>query len=156
MKRSIRIILLLAALICLSGCVSKFKQIKITSVSLESVNPVGLKNYDAVVALGIDNPAPSFNIMNLNADVRRDTVPVIHLKGENVAVAGRSSKVYRVPVSVQIDSAVSLLRLAVLARNFKAEDYKVDLSARAVVGGVGKNLSFTDLSLADLMQKANR
>ena len=144
------------ALLCLSGCVNRFKQIKITSVGVESVSPSGLKTFDAVVSLGIDNPAPAFNIMNLMADVKRDTTAMIHLKGENIAVSGRSSRVYRLPVTVQIDPAVSLLQLAILARNFKAEDYTVDVHARAVVGGIGKNLSFEGMSLASLMQKADK
>ncbi|MCR5561577.1 MAG: hypothetical protein K6F58_07170 [Bacteroidales bacterium] len=156
MKRNIAIILLAAALLSLTGCVNKFKQVKITSVELESVKPRGMKTYDAVVQLGIENPAPSFNIMNLKADVRRDSLAIIHLSGENVAVAGRSSKVYRVPVTAQIDSSVTLLQLALLARSFNAELYVVDLSAKAMVAGVGKTLEYTGIPLASLLNKASQ
>ena len=156
MKRSTVILLLLAAMLCLSGCVNKFKQVKITSVELESVKPRGMKTYDAVVQLGIENPAPSFNIMNLKADVRRDSLAIVHLSGENVAVAGRSSKVYRVPVTAQIDSAVTLLQLAMLARSFNPELYVVDLSAKAMVGGVGKKLEYNGIPLASLLNKASQ
>jgi len=156
MKRSIKILLLLSAVLCLSGCANKFKQIKITSAAIESVSPAGLKTFDAVVALGIDNPAPAFNIMNLRADVKKDTLAMIHLSGENIAVAGRREQVYKVPVKAQIDSSVTLLQLAIMARNFKPADYTVDISARAVVGGIGKNLSYTGIPLATLLEKASQ
>lgn len=156
MKRSIGIILVLAALLSLGGCANKFKKIKITSVALESVNPTGLKSFDAVVALGINNPAPSFSIMNLKADVWRDSVAMFHARGENVAVAGRSERVYRVPVSGQLDSAVTLLQMAVLLRKFNPAEYTVDLSARAVVGGIGKDLVYTGIPLVSLLEKARQ
>ena len=41
-------------------------------------------------------------------------------------------------------------------RKFKPEEYTVDVSARAVVGGVGKNLNFSGMSLASLMEKASK
>lgn len=156
MKRSVRIILFAAALLTLSGCVNKFKQVKITSAAIESLSPSGMKRFDAVVALGIDNPAPSFNIMNLKADVRKDTVAILHLTGENVAVQGKSSKVYRVPVTAEIDPSVSLLQLAIMARNFNPELYVVDLSAKAMVAGVGKNLVYNDIPLSSLLEKASQ
>ncbi len=156
MKRGVRIILLAVALLSLGGCMNKFKQIKITSVTLESVNPTGLKSFDAVVNLGINNPAPSFNIMNLKADVKRDSVAIFHARGENIAVAGRKEQIYRVPVSGQLDSAVTLLQMAVLLRRFDASEYTVDLSARAVVGGIGKDLVYTGIPLASLLEKARK
>ena len=156
MKKAIKIIVLALALLPMSSCVNKFKQIEITSAAIESVTPKGLKKYDAVVALGVKNPAPAFNLMNLKADVYRDSTAILHLTGENVAVAGRTEKVYKLPVSAQIDSSVTLMQLAILARKFKPEEYTVDVSARAVVGGVGKNLYFSGMSLASLMEKASK
>lgn len=156
MKRILRIILLLAALSAISGCANKFKKVKITSVDVESVTPTGLKSFKALVSIGIDNPAPSFNIMNLKADLRRDTVAMMHLYGENLAVEGKCEKVYRLPVTAQIDSAVSLLKMAYLVRSFNPAEYVVDISARAVVGGIGKNLVYKDIPLSSLMDQARQ
>lgn len=157
MKKGIGIIiLLLFALLSLSGCARKFKQIKITSASLESVIPEGLKNFDAVISLGIDNPAPSFNILHLKADVMKDSIPLLHAAAENVAVEGRCERVYRIPVKGSIDPSTSWLKIALLARHFNPEEYTVDISARATIAGIGKDLAYKGIPLGKLLKKEEK
>lgn len=143
MKRGFKIILpLLVGALCLSGCVNKFKQIKITSASLESIVPTGLKSFDALICLGIDNPAPSFNIMHLKADIMKDSIVVLRAAAENVAVDGKCSREYKIPVNGSIDPGISRFKLAIMARNFNPEEYTVNLSARATIAGIGKDLEY--------------
>lgn len=153
MRRGIKIILMLiAGTLCLSGCVNKFKRIKITSASLESIIPTGLKSFDALICLGIDNPAPSFNIMNLKADIMKDSIAIIRASSENVAVDGRSSREYKIPVTGSIDPDISWFQLAIMARNFKPDEYIVKLNARATIAGIGKDLEYK-VPLSRLLKK---
>ena len=155
MKRRIRITLaLLLSVLCLSGCMRRFKEIKVTSATLEEVRPDGLRNFDAVIGLGISNPAPSFNILHLQAEIRKDTLEIAHASAENIAVDGKTERVYSIPVRGGISDGVSLLRVALMLRNFKPEEYTVDVHARASIAGVGKNLEFTGIPLSDLMKKS--
>ncbi len=153
-NRIIRVLpFVLAALLACSCGINKYKDIKITSFAVESVTPTGLKGLDAVVELGVDNPAPSFNIMNLEADIFRDSTHLARFGAENLAVEARCEKVYRIPVSGQIDPSLSLLNLMVLASNFRSEEYRVSVKAKAMIAGIGKELAFDDIPLERLLKK---
>lgn len=153
-RRVIKVfIFLLAAMFACSCGVRKYKDIKITSFAVESVTPSGLKSLDALVEVGIDNPAPAFNIMNLEAEIFRDSVHLAHFSAENVAVEGKCDRLYKIPVSGQIDPAVTLLNLMLLARDFKSEEYSVSVKAKAMIAGIGKELAFDDIPLERLIKK---
>ena len=63
MKRIAKIsLLMLLAAFMLTGCVSKYKKIKVSSFEMESVVPSSLRSANVVVAVGIDNPAPSWQV----------------------------------------------------------------------------------------------
>lgn len=146
-------ILLLAAMLAGSCGIRKYKDIKITSFAVESFTPTGLKSLDAVVEVGVDNPAPAFNIMNLEAEIYRDSVHLAHLSAENVAVEGRCDRLYKIPVSGQVDPAVTLLNLMLLAKDFRSEEYSVSIKAKAMIAGIGKDLAFDDIPLERLLKK---
>lgn len=155
MKKSI-VLILTAVLVTasLSSCVSKFKKVKIVSCDVESFIPSGLKSFNAVAKVGIDNPAPDFNIKNIHATIRKDTLDILYVDAENVAVDAKSNKVYRVPVAGQLSKSVTLLQLALMAKDFKPEDYKVDISGRATVAGnIGKNIKYKDVPLKKFIDK---
>ena len=145
--------MVLLVLLSVSSCHSKFKEVRVTSFAVSSVVPTGLRSFDAVVALGVDNPAASFTLRNVRATVRRDTSAVFLLSVEDVPVRGHSEKSYQVPVHGTLAPGVTLLSLAVLARSFDPEEYAVDVSARATLAGnVGKNLEYKDIPLSKLMK----
>lgn len=150
-KELVHIVLLLMLAMCACGCADKFKQIKFTSFALASVSPSGLRAMDAVVELGIDNPAPSFNLRDIRGDLMKDTVNVAHFTAEDVAIAGKTSKVYRVPMRGSVGKGLSLLDLAYLARSTDISQYTVNLYARAYIGEIGKDLAFEGIPLESLM-----
>ena len=151
-KGPLHIALLLMLSMCVCGCADKVRQIKFTSFSLESVSPSGLKSINALVDLGIDNPAPSFNLRDIKGDLMKDTVNVAHFTAEDVAIAGKTAKVYRVPVKGSVGKGLTLLDLAYLARSTDMSQYTVNLYARAYLGGIGKDLAFEGIPLESLMQ----
>ena len=155
MKKSI--VLILAAVLAIAGlssCVSKYKKVKIVSCDVESFIPSWLKSFNAVAKVGIDNPAPDFNIKNIHATIRKDTVDVLYIDAENVAVDGKVNKVYRVPVAGQLSKSINLMQLAIMAKDFKPEDYKVDITGRATVAGnIGKDIKYKDVPLKKFIDK---
>ncbi|MBR4802018.1 MAG: hypothetical protein IK041_04325, partial [Bacteroidales bacterium] len=46
-----------AAVLFVASCAGRYKDIKITSLKLESVVPSSLKSVDAVVLVGVENPS---------------------------------------------------------------------------------------------------
>ena len=155
MKKSI--VLVLAAVLAiasLSSCVSKYKKVKIVSCDLESFIPSGLKSFNAVAKVGIDNPAPDFNIKHVHATIKKDTLDILYVDAENVAVDAKCNKVYRVPVAGEISKNINLLQLAIMAKDFKPEDYKVDITGRATVAGnIGKDIKYKDVPLKKFIDK---
>ncbi|MBQ9548868.1 MAG: hypothetical protein IJV01_06920 [Bacteroidales bacterium] len=154
MGRKTGIILLFAlVLLAAPGCRNKFKEVSVTSFDLASVVPTGLRSFDAVVALGVHNPAPEFTLRNIRGTVRRDTTALFLLTVEDVPVQGHTDKVYQVPVHGTLSDGVTLLQMAVLLRSFNPDEYKVDVSARAsLAAGVGKNLEYNAIPLSKFMK----
>ena len=48
------------------GSLAKVKEIKVTSCGVESYSMKGLRSLDAVLAIGIDNPAMEFTVNELD------------------------------------------------------------------------------------------
>ena len=155
MKRAIKIsFLLLLAAFMLTGCVSKYKKIKVSSFELESVVPSSLRSANVVVAVGIDNPAPSFQVRDIEATVKQNGSVLGLVTGEPVSVDGKCDRVYRVPLQAQLADGVSLMQLLATYSNFNPEEFTLDLHARAnVAGKVGKDIDYKDVPLSKFMKK---
>ena len=144
MKRTLKILLIaLLGLLCFSSCVSKYRKVKISSCEIESFLPSGLKGFNAVAKVGIDNPAPDFNIKSIRATIRRDSLE-----------DGKCNKVYKVPVSGQISKSFSLIQVVALASKFNPDEYRVDISGRATVAGnLGKDIEYKNVPLKKFIEK---
>ena len=155
MKKLIRIsLLLLLAAFMLTGCVTKYKKIKVSSFELESVVPSSLRSANIVVAVGINNPAPSFQVRDIEATVKQNGEVMGLVTGEPVSVDGKCDRVYRIPLQAQLADGVSLMQLLATYKNFNPEEFTIDLHARAnVAGKVGKDIDYKDVPLTKFMKK---
>jgi len=154
MRKVLKIALICLSAVLLSSCgVQKFKDIKVTSFDVDSFSPSGLKAFDAVVALGVDNPAMAFDVKHLKATVKKDTTDIMYLSAENLAVDAKCEKVYKVPVEGTLNRQFTLLQLAVMAKNFDPDEYTVDITADASAKGIGKKLEYKDMPLSKFMDK---
>ena len=155
MKKAFRIsFLLLATCLLLSGCVSKYKKISVSSFELESVVPTSLRSANVVVALGIKNPAPSFQVRDIEATVRRGEEVMGIVTGEPVSVDGKCDRVYRIPLQAQLADGISLMQLLATYKSFDPEDFFLDLHARAnVAGKIGKDIDYKDMPLTKFLKK---
>ena len=155
MKRLVRIsLLLLLAAFVLTGCVSKYKKIKVSSFELESVVPSSMRSANVVVAVGINNPAPAFQVRDIEATVKQNGNVMGLVTGEPVSVDGKCERVYRIPLQVQLAEGVGLMQLLATYKSFNPEEFTIDLHARAnVAGKIGKDIDYKDVPLTKFMKK---
>lgn len=155
MKKVLKIcILLMLAGVTLTGCVSKYKKIKVTSFELESVVPSSLRSANVVVAVGINNPAPAFQVRDLEATVKQNGNVMGLVTGEPVSVDGKCERVYRIPLQAQLAEGVGLIQLLATYKSFNPEEFTIDLHARAnVAGKIGKDIDYKDVPLTKFLKK---
>ncbi|MBR4821769.1 MAG: hypothetical protein IKZ71_01310 [Bacteroidales bacterium] len=155
MKKAIKIsVLLLLAGMLLTGCVSKFKKISVSSFELESVVPTSLRSANVVVDVGIDNPAPSFQVRDIEATIKQNGNVMGMITGEPVSVDGKCNRVYRVPLKAQIAEGVSLMQVLATYKSFNPEEFTIDLHARAnIAGKIGKDIEYNDMPLTKFLKK---
>ena len=155
MKKVLKIcILLMLAEMTLTGCVSKYKKIKVTSFELESVVPSSLRSANVVVDVGINNPAPAFQVRDIEATVKQNGNVMGLVTGEPVSVDGKCERVYRIPLQAQLAEGVGLMQLLATYKSFNPEEFTIDLHARAnVAGKIGKDIDYKDVPLTKFMKK---
>ena len=155
MKKIVKIsLLLLLASFVLTGCVSKYKKIKVTSFELESVVPSSLRSANVVVDVGISNPAPAFQVRDIEATVKQNGNVMGLVTGEPVSVDGKCERVYRIPLQAQLAEGVGLMQLLATYKSFNPEEFTIDLHARAnVAGKIGKDIDYKDVPLSKFLKK---
>jgi hypothetical protein len=150
MKIFKNIILTFASVILLAimpSC-SKMKDIKITSVGLESLSPKGFRAADAVLSLGIDNPSMAFTITKVNGLLKYNGEDFATYSADSLAVDKKCEKVYDLPCSAVISENVGLRQVMNLITSGSLEGFTTDVEAHVTLkNGIGKTFTFKDLDL---------
>jgi len=136
----------------LTGCgVSKVKDIEITSFGLESYSLKGLRSVQAVLAVGIDNPAFEFTITDLSGIVKYNGENFASYTADSLTVDKKCSKVYDLPCTATLSDGVGLMQVMSIARSESLEGFTTDVEAHVKLhNGLGKTLRFKDLDLQEL------
>ena len=106
--------ILLAAMLIACGC-GKFNDIRITSAKLVSLTPSGLRAVDAVMEVGVDNPAMTFTVAYARGTVYYAGKPLMDYSAQPVTVKRRSSEVYEVNARGTLAGGVSVLSILGMA-----------------------------------------
>ena len=107
-----------------------------------------------LVAVGIDNPAPSFEVRDIEATVKQNGNVMGLVTCEPVNVDGKCNRVYRIPMQAQLAEGVGLMQLLATYKAFNPEEFTIDLHARAnVAGKIGKDIDYKDVPLTKFMKK---
>lgn len=145
--------LLFAALLMLSSCSSKYSEVRISSVGLSSFTMEGTKQILLDVELGIDNPAPSFTLRNINATLKAEDRDILYLTCDELTIEGRTDKVYSIPVTANIAQGVNIFYILGAVQNLKDKAFMLDFSANAKLrGGFGKTIEYKDIPLSQLSE----
>ena len=151
MKRIVHIakifVLGLLALTAASCGVSKIKDIKITSVDFKYITPTSSRSLDAVLLLGIDNPASAITISGLEGIVKYGEREIANVTGGELLLKKKCQDVYELPCSASLVDGVSLLSLfPILNGSVDALSADVRLHV-ALKNGPGTDLVFNDLNI---------
>lgn len=151
MKRLIRILLAVTAIIAATSC-SASQDFKVTSCSVESVTPSGLRSLKAVLGVGVSNPGPQLTISRLEGTVKDAGREIATFQAGKVSVARRSSSVYPLSCSGTLSKGVGLGDLLKLAASKDYESMTVDMTMRVRLRcGLGKTFRFKDIKILDLI-----
>ena len=152
MRKVKHIRILLAALLVLAGCssVRKVQDIRLTSWEIRQVAPQGFRGLNAVIAVGIDNPAMDLTVERLEGLIHSDGREFARFETtEGVALAGKSEQVVDIPCTVSLCEGFNLLHVFALMETRNMDDLTADVVARVRAKGISKTLRFTDISIKD-------
>ncbi|MGN1231957.1 MAG: LEA type 2 family protein [Candidatus Cryptobacteroides sp.] len=138
---------LLTAMMIVCGC-GKFNDIRITSAKLVSLTPSGLRAVNAVLEVGVDNPAMAFTVAYARGTVYYAGQPLLDYSAQPVTVKRRSSEVYEVNARGTLADGVSVLYILGLAGNIDLNRITVDIDATLKAGGRKKKISLGNVPVA--------
>ena len=147
------IVLLGAAMLMLTGC-SKYKEIRPTSLKLESVSMQGLRAMDVQVSVGIHNPAGQLTISDFSGEIEHSGKVLGKLTLAPLVLMPRMDTVYRLNGRVNLSNDLSVIQAMSYARNpQQLKEAKVDVSAKVKLkGGLSKTLKYDDLPVEKLLK----
>lgn len=152
MKRLLSILLLFAAIVAASSC-SAGQGFKVTSCSVQSITPSGLRAIKAVLNVGVDNPGPQLTITKVEGTVYDAGREFATFQAGKVTVARRSSAVYPLPCSGSLSKGIGLGDMLKLAASKDFAQKTVDLTMKVKLRcGLGKTLKFKDIKILDLLE----
>lgn len=154
MKARIAILLAALSLLCCS-CGGGFKDIKVTSCEVKSLNPTGFSYMEVVLKLGVSNPAAELHLTGLQGVVKYQSEPCLTLTTTDIVLEGHCEKQYMVTITGKIERAFDILRIINIARDPDAlASATLDLDGRvALSSGLGKEIAKRDIPLKDLIDK---
>ena len=153
LKRVILIAVSVMAL-CLTGCkdIQNIKNIKVTSVAVETVSPNGLRGMTVGLAVGVDNPSFHVDLSEINGAVKLSGKVLGRVTMDPFTLHGKSAEIYHLKAAVTIEPGVTLSELAALLDMETLNQCMVDVSARATLkNGLSKVLNFNDIPVKDLL-----
>ena len=158
MKR-ILISLLAVSCLLLAGCKGgSYKDIAVTSARIVSIVPEGLSDLSALIEVGIHNPTVGFEVTNLEGLARYRGQDALTATADQLIVAGRTDKVYLIPVKGHIAQGFNpfqLLRLISAEADF--DDVTFTITGKvALRGGIGKNIELKDIPLSSLLNQSEQ
>lgn len=160
MKKIIRrlaLALLVALVVCVSGCkpIEKVKQIKVTSVQIEGISPVGLRSINVWLAVGIDNLSIHVGLSDISGALKLSGKVLGRVAVDPFDLRGRSAEIYHLKARISIEKGVTLNELLTLLDMETLNKCTLDVSVRGTVkGGISKVFDIKDIPMKKLLEKA--
>lgn len=157
MKNLLKRVILIAVsamALCLTGCkdIQNIKNIKVTSVAVETVSPNGLRGMTVGLAVGVDNPSFHVDLSEINGALKLSGKVLGRVTMDPFTLHGKSAEIYHLKAAVTIEPGVTLSELAALLDMETLNQCMVDVSARATLkNGLSKVLNFNDIPVKDLL-----
>lgn len=152
--KKLSIIFLAFAALVLSSCAGNFKDIRVTSCNLKSIKPSGFSAVEAVLEIGIDNPAPEIHLTDIVGAARYKGDPCLELSAGDIVLKKRSEQTYTVVVNGALSKGFHLVQfLSMIGEDDGLEFITADISCHAALAsGIGKDIGYNDIPIKNLIE----
>ncbi len=151
--RNILLAAVLAVTVLLAGgcTLSRIKDISITSVGVKYLVPTSTRSVDAVLRLGVNNPAMPFTVHDLEGLIHQEDKPIAIFTSAGTSIEGKTEQVYELPCTITLAEGVSFLDVLAIAARRSLKGLTADLDLPVITkSGVGTTLHFKDIDLTQL------
>lgn len=150
-RHIVKLLVLAAMCVAAASCgVSKVKDIKVNSFDVKYITPTSARSLDAVLLVGIHNPAMSLVVSGLEGTIKYGNRDIAVVQAGTIPLEKKSDKVYEVPCTASLVDGVSLLTLFPIFAQQSPQNLSADVHLHvALKGGAGTDLVFNDLTIAN-------
>jgi len=150
----LRLLAAVFSLLAVSACGDSIRNIRITSVQLESFKVTSSSTLEAVLLIGVNNPAKSVQVSDLCAALKYDGELIANATAQDVELEGASTLEYRLPCEATLADNISLIKAGMIMATMNPDKLKADLSLGiAPKGGKVRMLNFNDLDISGLLKQ---
>lgn len=135
----------LAVTILSSSCASSFrKKVHIQSYGVKYVVPTSARTADVMLQVGVENETVGFSVTDIHGVIKMDQDSIATFTAQDVALKGKSTEVYDVPVQAELCEGVSIIRILLMVGAGETEGLSADVDARVAKAGISKRFSVRD------------
>lgn len=154
MKRVLHISLLSALLIALLSSCNSWKDFEISSVSIQSISPRGLKAADLTIDAKIDNSGKAIQIDSISGVIKVADNPVLLLTANGILIeSGKQDCIF--PVKGSLQSGINLPSVLGSLTSGDTDALRIDIRGYARMSGTkfGKTIEYTDIPLVSFLKR---
>ncbi len=135
----------LAVTLLSSSCASSFRnKVHIQSYGVKYVVPTSARTADVMLQVGVENKTVGFSVRDIHGVIKMDQDSIATFTAEDIALKGKSTEVYDVPVQAELCEGVSIIRILLMVGAGETEGLSADVDARVVKAGIPKRFSVRD------------
>lgn len=132
----------LAVTLLSSSCASSFrKKVHIQSYGVKYVVPTSARTADVMLQVGVENETVGFSVTDIHGVIKMDQDSIATFTAQDVALKGKSTEVYDVPVQAELCEGVSIIRILLMVGAGETEGLSADVDARVAKAGISKRFS---------------
>ena len=153
------IILLSAAVFCLSGCagLKKIKEIEVDDFRVEAVSPNGLRGLTVNFVVEVDNPASQISFSDVTGTLERSGKVLGRVEVDPFTLQGKRVDKYHLKADVTLGEGASILELGKLIDKNALNESTVDINAQVKIkNGAPKKVKLNDVPLKELLNTVKK
>lgn len=140
---------LLAVLVLSTSCASSFRnKVHIQSYGVKYVVPTSARTADVVLKVTVENETVGFSVTDIHGLIKLNEEGIATFTADNVALKGRTTEEYEVPVQAELCEGVSIIRVLLMAGLGETEGLSADIDANVAKAGMKKKVSVRDKKIS--------
>ena len=137
------------------GCadIKRLEDMKIDSVTVENLSPVGLRGLDLTLALNVDNPGAQVSLSEISALLEHSGKVLGKVAVDPFILQGKTAGTYHLKAGITLSEDATILDLAKLLDKKVLDEMLVDLSAVVRLRkGPSRKMEMNDIPLKKLIE----